>query len=407
MIKTNLLQTPLFCLAAFLFFSCNVKQKSIVDAGFTFAEAQTENMLDTLSEHQTADKFFPKSIDKDGNITVAGIYDWTSGFFPGSLWYLYEYSQDTAWKNKAEKWTSLLEPVKDFYGHHDVGFMIYSSYGNGYRLTHNEAYKAIIVQAAKSLSKRYNPKVGAILSWDTDKGWQSERGWKYPVIIDNMINLELLFKATEFSGDSSFYKIAVSHADRTLENHFRADYSSYHVVDYDPETGAVRNRHTAQGYAHESAWARGQAWAVYGFEFCYRETKDERYLKQAENVADFILNSPNLPEDMVPYWDFNDPDIPNTYRDASSAAIIASALLSLSELSETKKADRYKNAAIKMLESLSSKEYQAELGTNQGFLLKHSVGSIPHNNEIDAPLAYADYYYLEALLKYKKLQDKN
>lgn len=379
--------------------SCAVQQKSMVKKDFSIAEAQTRYMLQLMKDQKEGR--LPKSV-KNGELHTSGIYDWTSGFFPGTLWYLYDYTNDKSWETEARKWTALLEPVKDFYGHHDVGFMINSSFGNGYRLTKDPSYKEVIIQAARSLSKRYNPKVGAILSWDADKGWQSKRGWKYPVIIDNMINLELLFKATELSGDSSFYKIAVSHADRTLENHFRPDYSSYHVVDYDPETGKVRHKHTAQGYSHESAWARGQAWALYGFTFCYRETGDKRYLDLVENIAAFILNHPNLSKDMIPYWDFNDPKIPNTYRDASAASVIASALLQLAELADKDKSSRYKLAAAKMLTTLSSDEYRAEPGTNHGFLLKHSVGSIPHNNEIDVPLTYADYYYLEALLYYNK-----
>ncbi|MEC3880783.1 glycoside hydrolase family 88 protein [Parapedobacter sp. 10938] len=406
MLKLNLLGIAVLCFMASSFVGCTAQkgetpQGAVIDSGFARAEIQLANMLDTIAKYRTDSKFLPKSVGKNGKNTLSGIYDWTSGFFPGTLWYAYEYSQDQKWKTEAEKWTAYLEPVKDFHGHHDVGFMINSSYGNGYRLTGNATYKDIIVQAARSLSKRYNEKVGAILSWDVDKGWQSERGWEYPVIIDNMINLELLFKAAELSGDSSFYNIAVSHADRTLENHFRPDYSSFHVVDYDPETGEVRHRHTAQGYAHESAWARGQAWAVYGYALCYDATGDERYLAQAQHIADYILNHPNLPDDLIPFWDFNDPKIPNTYRDASAGAIIASALLSLSEMATPEKAARYKTAAIKMLQALSSADYLAQPGTNNGFILKHSVGSIPHDNEIDVPLAYADYYYLEALLKYR------
>lgn len=408
MLRLNVLRIAMSCFIVSSFISCNVRQSetsqtAIIDSGFAIASVQITNMLDTVATYRTDTRFLPKSVNKEGKNTLSGIYDWTSGFFPGSLWYLYEYTQDERWQAEAEKWTAFLEPVKDFHGHHDVGFMIYSSYGNGYRLTDNEAYKAVIVQAARSLSKRYNEKVGAILSWDADRGWQSERGWEYPVIIDNMINLELLFKATELSGDSSFYHIAVSHADRTLENHFRPDYSSFHVIDYDPETGEVRHRHTAQGYAHESAWARGQAWAVYGYTLCYRETGDKRYLVQAQHIADYILNHPNLPEDLIPFWDFNDPEIPNTYRDASAGAIIASTLLSLSEMAAPEKAADYKAAAITMLQSLSSDAYLAQPGTNNAFILKHSVGSIPHDSEIDVPLSYADYYYLEALLKYKAM----
>lgn len=366
-----------------------------------FALQQTQHMLDTL-QHLQKDRL-PKSMDKNGLMTQSDIYDWTSGFFPGTLWYLYEYSGDANLKEKAVHWTQLLEPVQYFSGHHDVGFMMNCSYGNAYRITRDTTYKNILIQTAKSLLKRYNPKVGALLSWDADKGWQKDRGWKYPVIIDNMMNLELLFNVFRFTGDSTFYKVAVSHADKTIKHHFRPDFSSYHVVDYDPETGEVRKQQTAQGYADTSAWARGQAWALYAYTFCYRETGLDRYLEQAKHIANFILQHKNFPADKIPYWDFDAPDIPKTYRDVSSAAIIASALFDLEKLVAGEQAATYRQTAESILHNLAEPTYRATLRTNQGFLLKHSVGSIPHKNEVDVPLIYADYYYVEALMKRDKL----
>lgn len=377
------------------------KQRPSVSDAMDFAALQTRNMLDSLAIKGT-DRL-PKSVNPTGELVSSGIYDWTSGFFPGSLWYLYKYSDDPFWEEQARRYTQLLVPVKDFSGHHDVGFMIGSSFGNGYRFTKDSAYREVIIQAAKSLSKRYNAHVGAILSWNVDKGWQSQRGWKFPVIIDNMMNLELLFEATTLTGDSTFYRIAVSHADVTLANHFRPDYSSFHVVDYSPDDGSVLHRQTAQGYADSSAWARGQAWALYGFIMCYENTGFEKYRDHAQHVADFIINHPRLPADKVPYWDFDSPDIPNTYRDASAGAIIASALLKLADVVDQATSDRYWKTATTIIETLSSPQYRADAGSNQGFILKHSVGSIPHNNEIDVPLAYADYYYLEALLRLSEL----
>jgi len=294
-----------------------------------------------------------------------------------------------------------IDSVKYLTWHHDVGFMINCSFGNAYRITKNEAYKEVMIKAAESLSTRFRPAAGVTQSWNVDRGWQSTRGWECPVIIDNMMNLELLFKVTEFSGDSSYYKMAVSHADKTMKNHFRPDYSSYHVVDYDPETGEVRKKNTAQGYAHESAWARGQAWAIYGYTVCYRYTKDPKYLQQSEGIAEFIFSHPNMPEDLVPYWDFNAPEIPYEPRDASAAAIIASALYELSAYSENGR--EYQQTADKIVESLSSPTYRAAIGTNSYFLLMHSVGSIPHGQEIDVPLNYADYYFLEALYRKNNL----
>lgn len=338
---------------------------------------------------------FPRSSKADGSLNAVASNDWTSGFFAGNLWYMYEYSKSDQWKTAAQQWTAGLEKEKFNTRTHDLGFMLFCSFGNGYRLTKDESYKAILLQGAKSLSKRFNPKTGTIRSWDHGK-------WQYPVIIDNMMNLELLFWATRISGDSSFYKIAVTHANTTLKNHFRADNSSYHVVNYDTLTGKVISRVTHQGYADESAWARGQAWGLYGYTATYRETKDERYLQQAEKIASFILKHPNLPTDKVPYWDFNAPQIPNEERDASAAAITASALLELSGY--VKDGGRYKKEAEDILVNLSSEKYLAKVGTNNNFVLKHSVGHKPAKSEIDVPLVYADYYYIEGLLRYQTLK---
>ena len=344
----------------------------------------------------------PRTIDKSGKISyITYLLDWTVGFFPGSLWQMYDFTKDDQWKQYAERFTNAIEDAKFNTAHHDVGFVINSSFGNGYRLTQNAHYRDVMIQAARSLSTRFDPRVGCILSWDADKGWQGQRGWQYPVIIDNMMNLELLFKVTRFTGDSSFYKIAVSHADETLKNHYRPDFSCYHVVDYDSITGAVRSRETAQGYAHESSWARGQAWGLYGFVMSYRETGYNRYLEQAERIADWWIKQKNLPEDGVPYWDFNAPKIPDELRDASAAAIAASALVELASF-KTTRSKEYLAAAKKTLLSLSSSVYMAAAGENGYFLLKHCVGSIPHNAEMDVPLNYADYYFLEALIRYSK-----
>jgi alpha-L-fucosidase len=321
--------------------------------------------------------------------------DWTSGFFPGELWFLYECTGNNEWKNQAQKFTSNIEREKTNGGTHDMGFKIYCSFGQGYRLTNDAHYKDVIIQSAKTLSTRFNPKVGVIRSWDHHK-----EQWDYPVIIDNMMNLELLFEATKLTGDSSFYKIAVAHANTTMKNHFRPDYSSYHVVDYDTATGGVRKRQTAQGYADESAWARGQAWGLYGYTMCYRETKDKKYLDQAQHIASFILNHPNLPKDLVPYWNFNAPNIPNEPRDASAAAVMASALYELSTYSKNK--NNYRKTADQIIESLT-KSYRSPIGENKGFILLHSTGSKPANSEVDVPLSYADYYYLEALLRKRGL----
>ena len=340
----------------------------------------------------------PRTIH-NGKVQYIPIDDWTSGFFPATMWYMHDLTGDEKWKTLGVKYTEALDSAKYLKWHHDVGFMINCSFGNAYRVTGNEAYKDVIVEAARSLATRYRPVPGVIQSWDEDRGWQGTRGWMCPVIIDNMMNLELFFDATRFSGDSTFYKMAVSHADVTLANHFRDDFSSYHVIDYDKMNGGVRHKHTAQGYAHESSWARGQAWGIYGFTVCYRETKDPRYLELCDNIYNFLFTHKNMPEDLIPYWDFDAPNIPHEPRDASAAAIIASALYELSAYGRPE----YKKTADNIIASLASPAYLAIVGTNGNFLLMHSVGSIPHNNEIDVPLNYADYYFMEALARRKKM----
>ncbi len=344
----------------------------------------------------------PRTTLPDGSIWYVPVDDWCSGFFPGSLWYLGELTGDQDWSRRAAEYTETLDSAQYLTWHHDVGFIIGSSYLNGYRLGEKEQYAPVVVNAAKSLATRFRPGAGVIQSWNVDKGWQSERGWACPVIIDNMMNLEIMFEATRLTGDSTFYDIAVSHANTTMAHHFRPDFSCYHVVDYDPATGDVRHRQTAQGYADESSWARGQAWALYGYTMCYRYTGDPNYIYQAIKVCDMIFNTPSMPDDLVPYWDYNAPNIPSEPRDASAAACTASALY---ELSTYLPGRGYKELADKVVASLSSPAYRAATGENNHFLLMHSVGSIPHGHEIDVPINYADYYYLEALLRKKKLDE--
>lgn len=344
----------------------------------------------------------PRTVLPDGKTWYVPVDDWCSGFFPGCLWYIGELTGDSSWTGRAARYTETLEEAQYLKWHHDVGFIIGSSYLNGYRHGGHDQYASAVINAAKSLSTRFRPGAGVIQSWNVDKGWQSERGWACPVIIDNMMNLEILFEATRMTGDSTYYNVAVSHANTTMAHHFRPNYSCYHVVDYDPETGEVRHRQTAQGYADESSWARGQAWALYGYTMCYRYTGDQSYLDHAVKVCDMIFRDPSLPSDLIPYWDYNAPGIPDEPRDASAAACTASALYELSTYLPQK---GYKDLADRILVSLASPAYRAQTGTNSHFLLMHSVGSIPHGHEIDVPINYADYYYLEALLRKKKLEN--
>ena len=382
--------TPAFCHAE------NNDISNIINNDINFSTRQYSLMLQQIGREGKVR--IPKTIDKLGRMVYIPIDDWCSGFFPGSLCYLYQLTNDKSWLVQSKRFTEALDSIQYLTWHHDVGFMIGSSYLNIYRLNPNKAYKKAIIQTAKSLCTRFRKKAGVIQSWNVDRGWQSKRGWTCPVIIDNMMNLELLFEATRLSGDSTYWKVAVSHANKTLENQFRKDGSCYHVVDYDPNNGAVLHRQTAQGYADNSAWARGQAWAVYGYTVCYRYTHDRKYLDQAVKTLNFVMQNPNLPNDLIPYWDFDAPNIPNEPRDASSAACIASALY---EMNNYLPDNGYTSLADRIICSLSSPEYRAPLGKNGCFLLMHSVGSIPHNNEIDVPLNYADYYFLEALTRRK------
>jgi rhamnogalacturonyl hydrolase YesR len=340
-------------------------------------------------------RIIPRRIAEDGSLVVQSGGDWTSGFFPGTLWYMYELTGKDAWKDKAVEYTEKLEEQMYNGSNHDVGFRMYCSYGNALRLTADEAYIPVLVQSAKTLISRYYESVGSIRSWDFNPAV-----WQCPVIVDNMMNLELLFWASEQTGDPVYREIAIQHAETTLKNHFRPDFSSYHVVDYDTISGEVRQKNTHQGSSDESAWARGQAWGLYGFTMTYRFTKDPRYLELAEGIAGFILNHPRLPEDLIPYWDFDAPEIPNEERDASAGAIIASALYELSTYS--KKGSFYREKADAMLESLGT-NYASPSGENYGFILAHSVGHKPGGTEIDTPLNYADYYFVEALLRKKQL----
>ena len=337
----------------------------------------------------------PRSTNKDGSLFAVRCDDWCSGFFAGSLWYLYEFTNDVRWKKAAVRWTGALKGERFNTSTHDLGFMLWCSFGNGYRLTGDTGYRSVLLQGAGSLSTRFKPSAGVIRSWDFGP-------WMCPVIIDNMMNLEFLLGASKLAGEPGFRNIAISHADHDMRYHFRSDYSSFHLVDYDTLTGLPRHRQTVQGKSDSSAWARGQAWGLYGFTTMYRYTGDEIYLRQAEGIAKFILTHPNLPQDKVPYWDF---DAPGEERDASAAAIMASALLELSTYSKAN-GEWYRANAEYMLRSLSSPRYCAKPGTNNNFILMHSVGAKPPalNFEVDSPLNYADYYYLEALIRYDRLR---
>ncbi|WP_462431347.1 glycoside hydrolase family 88 protein [Bacteroides nordii] len=371
---------------------------AVIEKGLSVSVEQSKLMAKSIWEQKN---LLPRTLDKEGKLITSDSKWWTSGFFPGVLWYLYEATGDTLLKEYACDYTSRVEKEKYNKGNHDVGFMLYCSFGNGYRLTGNEKYKQVLLKGAESLSTRYKDHIGVIRSWDFNRAV-----WQYPVIIDNMMNLELLEWASKNSDNSRFAAIARSHADVTLKNHFRADYSCWHVVSYDTITGQPEKKHTRQGYSHESSWSRGEAWALYGYVMMYRETQQKHYLVHAKKVANYILTHPRMPEDGIPYWDYDAPDIPDTYRDASAGAIMASAFIELSTMIQGELSRKCLMMAETQLKTLTSPEYLAEPGTNGNFILKHSVGSLMEHSEVDVPLTYADYYYVEALLRYQKVKSE-
>jgi hypothetical protein len=369
---------------------------AVIDRGLSRATSQSVIMAEMLKDKEDA---LPRSFE-NGQLQTIRYDHWVSGFFPGVLWYLYENTGDQKLRDYAELYTARVEPAKKVTNTHDLGFMLYCSFGNGYRLTGNKHYRDVIYEGTQSLLTRWNPKLGVIKSWDSNPRWQ------YPVIIDNMMNLEMLcFMTREFS-DRKYEKIAERHAQTTIKNHFREDFSTFHVVSYDTITGQPHAKNTAQGYADGSSWSRGQAWGLYGYTMMYRETLNPVYLKQAQNIGKFLMNHPRLPKDKVPYWDYDAPDIPNAKRDASAAAVMASALIELSQLDPSEMAPKWIELAEQQLRTLSSPEYLAKEGEQGGFIIKHGVGHHQAGAEVDVPLTYGDYYYVEALMRLKKLLAK-
>ena len=388
------------CISIVLISASCCRQESIEDlTARVFERAAVQFALldvnvDSIAALKPGEPVYPRSIRKDGTLMPSGYKWWCSGFYPGSLWFVYEYTGDEKFKDLALKYQAGLEPLRFRTDDHDIGFQLMCSYGNCLRLTGDSTCVSVIIDGANSLATRFDPEVGCTRSWNNPK-------YTFPVIIDNMMNLELLLKAVELGGDDSLKNIALTHARTTIKNHFREDYSTFHLVDYNPETGEIIRQQTVQGYADDSAWARGQAWALYGYTMMYRFTKEQDMFNQAVNIAEYLL--PRLPEDCVPFWDYDAPDIPNDVRDASSASLMASALIELSQYVDAEKSARYLDTAEKIIRSLASDEYLVAEGEDYGFLLKHSTGNKNSDSEVDVPLTYADYYFLEALLRWRAL----
>lgn len=391
-------------------------EHSFIKENMEFAAKQCKLMMKTPAQGKEGKSVMPHSMRKDGTPSKGSIYLWTAGFFPGTLWYLSDYTNDKSLQDSALVYTQKMEPVKTFTGNHDIGFMMYCSYGNANTFAPKADYKDILIKSAHSLCTRYSPVTGTIKSWNSWRSWNDGTVFKYPVIIDNMMNLELLFFASRVSGDDSFKKVAVSHAEKTMKNQMRKDGSFYHITMYDPDTGKFIKGETSQGYSDNSAWSRGQGWAIYGFTVSYRETKDPRFLATAQKAADYYINHPNLPSDKIAWWDFNAFEdgftpgqrsnagkITTNYRDASAAALVASALFELSQYTKGQKGQVYFETAKQIVHELGGPNYRAKEGENANYVLMHSTGAIPQNSEIDVPLVYADYYFVEALHRYNKL----
>ena len=367
--------------------------QEVIERGLQMATTHAIHMAKSLEPGR-----FPVTINAKGELETSDHTWWCSGFFPGELWYLYENNPTPELLKYAQLFTDAVEPVKHIKYSHDLGFMIHCSFGNGYRLTGNEKYKEVMHTAVNSLYTRYKPKMGVMRSWDFNKDI-----WQYPVIIDNMMNLEFLMWCGRNFDDNRYREAAISHAQKTIDHHFREDYSCYHVVSYDTISGLPHKKQTHQGYADESSWARGQAWALYGFTMMYRESGRVAFLNQAKHVAAYLMNHPRMPEDKVPYWDFDVPNIKKEPRDASAAALMASALIELGQIVGGEQGKKYIAYAEDQVRSLSSKAYLAKEGKNCNFAIMHCTGNKPKDSEVDVPLSYGDYYYVEALLRLKKM----
>lgn len=393
------MRKAIFFITSLLCLACQ-KQESMQELTarvFERAAAQMELMdknLDSAAVSNPGVAIYPRSINKEGALWTSNYKWWCSGFYPGSMWYVYEYTGDEKIKELALKYQAGLEPLRFLKDDHDIGFQLMCSYGNCLRLTEDQTCVPVLIDGANSLASRFDPEVGCTRSWSFGK-------WSFPVIVDNMMNMELLLKAAELGGSDSLKNVALAHARTTMKNHFRDDKSCFHLVDYNPETGEVAGKQTVQGLADDSAWARGQAWGLYGFTMVYRFCKEQDILDHAIAIAEYLL--PRLPEDGVPFWDYDSAEIPNDVRDASAAAIMASGLIELSQYVDAEKAERYLAAAEKMIRTLASDEYLCAEGEDYGFLLKHSTGNKNTDSEVDVPLTYADYYFLEALIRWSRL----
>ena len=333
-------------------------------------------------------KDFPHITENGKWITTEDGY-WTGGFWVGLLWFTYKITGDEKYKDEAYKWVKKLEAGKNDRTF-DLGFLFYPSFVLGYKITNDGHLRKTALEATDTLASLFNEEVGFVYNDFTMNGKRVGR-----TIIDVMMELPLLWWAYHETGDEKYYNVAYAHTKRTIEEFIREDYSTVHVIDFDLETGEIIRKITVQGYSNESCWSRGQAWAIYGFTLAYKYTKDELFLKTAENLAAYFIK--HLPEDYVPYWDFDDPD--KKVKDSSTAAIASSGLLDLSDFSRKKE---FMDVAINILNSLCDNYLS---GKDEDGILKHGCFHKPENMGVDESLIWGDYYFVEAMAKVFKAEE--
>ena len=359
-----------------------------------FASEALAYSLEMTRQNLAMVKGFPE-LAQNGKWLCVDDGFWTGGHWTGLLWLAYAHTRDRIFERAAREWTARLAPRQNDSTTHDLGFLFELSHLLGLKLTGDVSFHAPLLQAARTLARRFNSKGNFFQAWGPLDGTPRERG---RAIIDTLMNLDLLFWASRETGECQFANIATAEARTALRHHVRADWSTAHVTEFDPDTGEFIKQDTAQGLSATSCWSRGQAWAVYGFAECYRETGDAAFLDAARNLAEYCLR--RLPIDRVPYWDYDSPLIPNDVRDSSAAAILGSGMLLLAKLeSNSRQAARWRAQALAMLESLW--ENYSSRSTNEPCILLHGTRSKPEGS-MDHGLIYGDYYFVEALTRLTK-----
>ena len=386
----------------------DAKQGLDVDKQLQYCHKQVCRALEELKQKDGSYDYTmePRNIlkgdkQKGWNCRKATPEEWCDGFWPGILWMDYQNTKDEAVRKAAEGYTESLKGIayRPCYDH-DIGFLMFCSYGKGYEVNHSQEYKNVILASADSLATLFNPIVGTILSWPREV---KPRNWPHNTIMDNMMNLDMMFWAARNGGNKLLHDLAVTHAKTTMQNHFRPDGSCYHVAVYDTINGNLIKGVTHQGYSGDSMWSRGQSWAIYGYTMVYRYTRNKMFLDFAQKVTDiYIKRLKETSDDFIPLWDMDDSrGTMGAPKDVSAACVVADALLELQKYVGGEKGEEYKQFALQTLAQLSTSKYQS--GKKNVAFLMHSTGHHPAGSEIDASIIYADYYYLEALNRVKNI----